>query len=400
MANIYNGNYRIMQEEIEYLLNAIHKTNNIYDKLNLYGACELLIFEYWTNNPDGINYYRKLNHNKSFISEQRNKIQRLNANAFKDFISKKDFYLNFCETFLHGITDIDYLDLSSDKYGVTKINSDDKYDVFVEFLTKYYPDFIELFNYLVTDKRIFNIESFCEDDLQHNYSTGGISIYNPYCLNYYIFVKENPVIGIELTSLAHEFGHICDYENLISIGSKKDYSYYTFKSPFIETISSMMELQFSDFCIDHHIDEKAIKADLQDFYLNIIYHFNELNLICNLPDSILRSDKYKNVSKEKLYKIATENCEIAVDFADFCEPQELNYEYNIEYGYGRLLATYFTYLRKNDPSKYIESFDKFLKLRNGYFPRNFCKQIGTNSEEMSKIVKEEINAKDVKIYIK
>ena len=400
MANIYNGNYEVMKQEIEYLLNSIHKSNDSYDKLNLYSACELLIYSYWSANPDGINYYRQLEHNKAFILEQRNRIKRLESNSLNDFLSKKEFHLDFCERFLKGVSEIEYSDLSSYKYGNTKIAPSDKYALFIEFLENYYPNYIELFNYLVNNGRIFKINSLEEAESNYSYDASGVSIYNPYSLEYYIFVKENKVSGIELASLAHEFGHVCDYENLIDNTSKKDYSYYTFKSPFIETISSMFELEFSDFCINNHLDINATKADLQDFYLNIIYHFSELNLICNLPDYILKSDKYKNISKEKLYKIASESCELAVDCDDFCEPQELNYNYNIEYGYGRFLATYFNYLRKNNPSKFSESFDRFLKIRNGYFPENLYQELGTTIEDMSKIVKEEISSSDIKIYIK
>ena len=400
MSKIYTGDYTVIKNEIEYLLDMIYKSNDKYDSLNLYSSCELLIYEYWCHNPDGIDYYRKLNRFKSFIATQRNKINQLNSNSYNDFISKRDSYLDFSESFLNGVAEIDYIDLDYNLQRKIKFSQEDEYSIFLDFLMQYYSNYIELFSHLIKTKRIFYSQSLDEEDKSDLYDTSGISIFNSYNKDYYIFIKENLSSTSELSALAHEFGHIVDYENLLETNSKKDYSYYTFRSPFIETISSMFELDFCDFCLHNHFETKYINKILQDFYLNTIYHFNELNLLCRLENSILKSDKYRNVSKEKLYSIAKNSCELAVDYDDFCDPCELNHNYNIEYGYGRFLAIFFSYLRKNDSSRFSDSFKKFLILRNNYFPTDLCEQLGTTKEEMTKIFKDEINSKDVKIYIK
>lgn len=400
MSRIYTDNFQVIKNEIEYLLNAIYSCNDKYDKLNLYSACELLIYVYWSYNKEGIDYYRKLNKYKSFILEQRNRIKQINSKYLADFLSKKDFHLDFCEQFLADIREIEYADLEYFLPAGLQYEEEEKYDIFKEFLEKYHPSTIELFDFLVNTGKIFYTSDLSNEDTTNSYDTSGINIFNIYGKDYYLFIKEQASSAIELSSLAHEFGHTVDYENILATNSKKDYSYYTFKSPFVETISSMFEMEFCEFCLDNHIETKYIKNNLQEYYLNIIDHLSELNLICHLPDSIFKCDKYKKVSKEKLYNTAKKSCELAVDFDNFCNPNELNYGYNIEYGYGRFLATYFSYLRKNNPSKYIDNFDNFLKFRNNYFPTDMYQRLGTSIEEMVDIVKEEINSKDVKIYLK
>ena len=94
MTNIYTGDYQVLKNEINYLLDRIYNYNDKYDNLNLYSICELLIYEYWSYNDDGIDYYRRLNRCKSFISQQRNRIKQLNSKSLNDFISKKGVHLD------------------------------------------------------------------------------------------------------------------------------------------------------------------------------------------------------------------------------------------------------------------------------------------------------------------
>ena len=401
MPSIYTDDFSDIRNRINYLLNAIYEDNDKYDKINLYCACELLICEYWRYNADGINYYRKLNKYKNFINKQKMQIKQLNAKFLQDFIDKKDFHLNFCEEFLNDFSELEYIDLGDyvPINGGMQIYEEDEYLIFKEFLTKYHPEFVEMFDYLIKTNKIFLTDNL-NNDIDVGYQSSGINIFNAFDMDYYIFIQEQPSVILQLSSLAHEFGHTIDYMNLIQTHSKKDYSYYTFKSSFIETISCMIEMEFCEYCLDNHLDTKFVKDNLQKFYINILHNINELNLICHLPNNVLKNDKYKKVSKEKLYKIAQDNCELAVDYDEFIEPSELNYNYDLQYGYGRALATYFSYLRKNKPSKYLEAFGNFTKIRHDYIQPNIFEQLQTTSSEMSKIVKEEINSKDVKIYIK
>lgn len=279
------------------------------------------------------------------------------------------------------------------------LDENTKYEIFTDFLKEKHPNLLEYFNNLILEKTIFEIEQLEIEDTKC-YHTGGMNIINPISESYYIFLHKCESDIIELTSLAHEYGHTIDYLNLTSHVTKKDFSYYPFKSIFIETISSLYEKEFLDFAIRNHLDTKHAKSQLQNYYINIIFHFNEMNLLCNLPESILKHDKYKNMPKEKLYSIARSSCDVLTDYEDFPEPSELNLFYNLEYGYGKLLATYFSYLEKNDKDKFYDSINAFLEMRSGYFPKDFYQRLGTNLVELSKIVKEEINSSDVKIKIK
>ena len=176
--------------------------------------------------------------------------------------------------------------------------------------------------------------------------------------------------------------------------------YYSTKSIFIETLSSMYEKDFLDYLIRNSIYKRKAIERITDFYGNMYDELNNIALSCNIPDRLLRREKYKKVTREKLYRMVSEEAELLVPLEEFPLPQSIDVLESLKYGYGEVLATYFLRLKKTDYDKYQDEFSKFMELRTDYFPKNFLEKIGTKQNTLAQTIDEEIMDSPCKIIIK
>lgn len=119
-----------------------------------------------------------------------------------------------------------------------------------------------------------------------------------------------------------------------------------------------------------------------------------------IPSKVLKHNRYMKLTKEELIEEISKEYEVLVDSDEFPEPQDLNFFENLEYGYGRILGTYFSRLKIEDKEKYQEEMSKFLSLRTDYFDKNYLEKIGTNTNKVVELVDRDINLSSAKVKVK
>ena len=198
-----------------------------------------------------------------------------------------------------------------------------------------------------------------------------------------------------MTALVHEIGHVMDFEYL-----GRDSTYYCNKSIFTEVLSHLYEKEFMDYLIENNIYKRKTTNRFMDYYETMRENIIEIALECNIPDNLLKKEKYRGLEKGKLYDKIFEQAELPVQEEEFPVPSTISLIDSLEYGYGIALATYFSGLKKTDRKMYQNEIARFMGLRIDYFPDNFLRELGTTRDFFEKTLDEEIVSAPCKIMIK
>ncbi len=277
---------------------------------------------------------------------------------------------------------IDYLE--SVESGVI-LPEQEMYDIIREFLEKKNMD-----GYL--DDMVKNHRMFYGDSSRFY---AGYMAYNVVSEIPHILIDKD-MNSVELmTTIVHEVGHIKDYDELSRFSNFKVMNDYYMKSIYTEVISKQNEKEFLDFLIKSRIASKDVCCMVEEYYLDITSHLEDLLILTNLDDSLLKREKYRHLSNEDILSQVVGKDTIEWIDQDSIIPLELDLFESLSYGYGGVLATYFESLRKNDPDKYRYCYQNFLRQRADWFSvENFvsfvpdCQNLpDTMIQEMDKDIK-------------
>ena len=144
--------------------------------------------------------------------------------------------------------------------------------------------------------------------------------------------------------LAHEFGHGYDLLRLPEFAGNNlllhDQNYM-----YGEAFSVMFERLFTTYLIDNNIEKDDVKnlslTNLYDIYLNILL----TNILLQLPDEYLVSDKYKSMEMKDILKFSDGLYEAIGDddipsIEEFTDEDSISFRNNFIYGFGGIFSVF------------------------------------------------------------
>ena len=386
---LFTDDINFIEKQINYLKEQIHHGHNLENKSSIIYSLQVLdcISYYLTSKTD---LTKKTCRNKDIVIKVNTRDRKMHNKNIDNFIENKTEHLSLVNSIFNDNKDICIPVL--DEYLEEKFLSDEE---MYEIMNDYFLIKNDLVGYELLKKSVEenNMYMIALD----TFSFSGITFFNTFLNDFRVIIDEATISNsIDLmTTIIHEMGHIIDYTYL-----RNNLVYYSTKSIFIETLSSMYEKDFLDYLIRNSIYKRKAIERITDFYGNMYDDVNNIALSCNIPDNLLRREKYKKVTREKLYRKVSEEAELLVPLEEFPLPQSIDVLESLKYGYGKALATYFLRLKKTDYDEYQDEFSKFMELRTDYFPKNFLEKIGTKQNTLAQTIDEEIMDSPCKIIIK
>ena len=387
---LFIGDKDVIKNDILYLTDIMNHSRNQSESMHIYNLLQTLSYFYSFFDENDYDYFKKSTCNfKSFVSKQNIHFNDKLKKAIKNYVSNKSYHQEFIDALMDN-KEIRY-PVNISLYHNYDLTDEKMYKLLTAFLNDYNHGSIDLLNKLIEEKRVHKTTLYGE--------TRGITVSNHYMNNHHVFISDENDLD-SLIAFAHEFGHVVDANNLLHNFPKKVAYNYFVKSLFLETISSLYEKDFADFLIKEKVYPNATRSYLIDYYHTMYTTFDYAQVTASLPDNLLLQEKYKRISKEKLMSALDSNPDIDIINDDLPYPTELDIFTDLKYGYGKFMATYFSYLRKHDASSFNNQFNKFLSIRPDYFRPDFLEYIGTNRDYAIKIVEEEINSSTSKVIVK
>ena len=332
-------------------------------------------------------YWKRLKTCRNLVVEQIVKTNKLNERFIDEFIKYKSFHYDFISNLFENI-DYEVLDdaVLTDEEEVT-LEEDKMYNLIAEFLTKNSDEeLLDRFNNLIKKHQVYKLNF---KDSKY----AGMNIQSTINRENYIFINGCYDNFEQVVNLVHELGHIKDQEELLNFQSSKNAIYYNFKSSMSEVISSFYEVKFLSFLLDSKLYQKRSTISLVDYDYFILNQLGLLRILSSLDEDILKHENYKRIDKETFYNILIDK-----DNDDFDDRVE-NYDIfnNVNYGYGRLMALYFSYLEETDKEKFIDVYQKFSINKSDYFKPTFFSELGIKEDEIIKGVGQQLNRQSLKI---
>lgn len=377
VLNIFTGDIKILEREIEDLLKLIENTNT--KSPSAYQIAEVMIFFYELLSKKETDYFGTLL--RGDYEEILIKGRRMENRKTQNLIATRGEHEQLLTSLNRFFDTIDRFKITEEKQENSP-NEKEMYEIISDFFKSRNKNAKHLLDYLIKEKRIFKIPE--KEELEKAYN-----LRNLFQNNFYIFLKSGGNMVTMMTSIVHEIGHTMDEVQLLYLGKRKECNYYDRKSSLIEVISTMYEKEFLDFLLEENIDRKYVEQEIEEYYVSFQFYSEQTELLFYLPDEWLRRDRYKGLAKQDFISYLEENYPIIVEQEVIASPSDMDLSNQLCYCYGFALAVYFSYLRRHDYSRYQENFHNFLKLRAGYFPSDFFGKIGTTPQDLSNIVCEE-----------
>lgn len=383
------GNRDIIEKEIKEIINKINHCSDVDEAIILVGSYELLVelYEEYTNKE----YCNdKININNSLFDRAVNRYNNLYSSRVINYIETKNYHLDFSSSIALPLFDslLEYDDIKYKKISleeVTKIVRD--YYLSVEDNKG-----LEIFNSQIKNRRIYNFGS-------KSGNTFGSTICNFSALSSYILLFYKNHFDITTTAtLVHEVEHIKDFMNLTKRKQKLDGFAYEFRSIYPEVLSLKKEKNFLEYLIENNLYKEEAKNLYHKYYIDTFLYLNQLMVLSCFDKEYLEDDKYKKLKKDDIITIFKKK---GLDILESCLVTNFDIDEELVYGYGGVLAVYFSYLEKNDKRRYKKSFKEFMNLRDLEFNTTNLEKIGTNVEELASILRVEARKYgDCKVYKK
>lgn len=381
---LVTGDLRVLEEEAKILMDQLCRNLNLSEAVATISSLDVLSELYYDATGSINKELEKYKKNK-YLYNQVMKKQKIQANQFiENFIINKEFHSLIINDLLYEINQkIDGLE--SIESGVL-LSNQDMYDIMREFLEK--KSMAKYLDDVVKNHRMFYGHS--------SEFYAGYMAYNVVSEIPHILIDKDMNSAQLMTSIVHEVGHIKDYDELSKTSSFKMMNDYYMKSIYTEVISKQSEKQFLEFLIKNQVASKDVCCMIEDYYLDITSHLEDLLILTNLDDSLLRREKYQHLSaREVLDRVVGKDTIEWVD-EDCLIPQKLDLFRSLSYGYGGVLATYFEVLKRNDPDRYQYCYQNFLAKRANWFSVEDFVNFVPDCQGLSDIMIQEMN-KDIKV---
>lgn len=368
---LFSGDIERVKREIIFLKNRYKNDKNI----------QLL-----TNIDDLVDFYEEITEEKypnlyldRLLMKKCDKAynEKINHNI-NNFIKNKKFHQNISREMLSTMDD-DLEDFYEEKEENTKISLKDMHDIVVAFLLTMGKE--NLLSEAIEQKRIFKMGNK-EEPI-------GITIYNSILDSYYISVNKEFNDTVQMVTLIHELGHVFDLKNLM----KKDINNYI-TSIYSEVISLMYEKKFLNFLVNNKINLGDVSSMVCDYYMQGYSFLSEIVVLSELDDKLLVNQKYQNLKENLLLKYL--DGKESLEYFDISDVRYIDLNNSLCYGYGNMIATYFTHLEQEDKDLYEYKYNKFLNMHNKKFNIRDFREIIPDDELLFESMKSEMQ-KDVQI---
>lgn len=352
-------NYNDFLKQIELLAEKIltcTDENKTYIYLKAYKA---LIYLYSLNKKRAIYveeieknaYYKDLDKRKTkeeldladnFFLEEKS--------ALRDIIYKDLFYdVNLLDTFSNS----SFYQKNYKLYN-KKFNSEELYDILVNFLKTENKEMLSILEELIEEKRFYYLKD------KRNIKANALTLFNPIDKKNNILIRKNLVTLNFLEAYIHEIAHVFDARELVAKTDEFETAIYSSRSVLNETISTFYSLDLYEYLLKNSLYKENAIVGLFNTLTAYTLTMDSAYLLCTLEKDEFVQVKDTFPTKGTLLKIIQEKNSDMVN--DNISPKYLKEEIDIsetlQYAYGYLLSK--TLLKDKS------NLAKFLRIRNNF----------------------------------
>lgn len=370
-------NYEPLREQIDYIGNHMLDCKSSIEAVAYLTTYRTFVAAYYFCTGE-IYQDKKLNRNRQVGCTGHMKKNELFRKYHQNFLDNKSFHKEMFSSFpsLFAILD-DYLE--SDHYI-------DLFQTYQKPFDEKKGEDIDILNQFFLEKDVVLKDIF--EDLQRQgsiYLSPNVSFLENRPMTFLnsvenkvsLFIPPSAVCDVSfLVGLVHELGHVRDFFDLSSRGTKKVLQMYPDKSIFTEVLSVEHEMDFCRFLIDNDIHKTAAQTRLAYFYDCYFDGLIDAVLHCSIPDDchlLVDSDDFTRKEVASLIESETNNLDSWDDtlISDRFE--------SLQYSYGFLLAPLF--------SNHPQIREQFLTFRHDSFDPLALTSIGVTPENVAQEAK-------------
>lgn len=364
------GSEKEILEELDFCLKCLNEEKERDVRFALYNYIQNLLR---VLREIGSNYtMRKSDIFKDLKMYQKfQKQEKLYKKMFNDnFCFYKDFFADYLNDILVRTESLFYKYIEDNEYSLENDEFSEKefLDIFCDFCNKLGIGY--LFDNVVDGK----ILSFDRKITDGNYL--GLMIHNPLNGNSHILVDDFSYNIDSMFTLAHEMGHVYDVSFFDSKLNVSKYNDYMYKSLNVEVLSKLFEKLLLDYLIDNNIKKNVVIDKLIDSFIVEHDYVYSLYVLSLLDDRYIDSDRYLDISKDRLFDLVSKYFEDKKEVYDTIKNNDFLLIDNAVYAYGEIISLFLEDDVRDCSLSNSFLFNKFMDERFLEFSYNFMESNG------------------------
>lgn len=370
------GSEKEILEELDFCLKCLNEEKERDVRFALYNYIQNLLR---VLREIGSNYtMRKSDIFKDLKMYQKfQKQEKLYKKMFNDnFCFYKDFFADYLNDILVRTEPLFYKYIEDNEYSLENDELSEKefLDIFCGFCNKLGIGY--LFDNVVDGK----ILSFDRKITDGNYL--GLMIHNPLNGKSHILVDEFSYNIDSMFTLAHEMGHVYDVSFFDSKLNVSKYNDYMYKSLNVEVLSKLFEKLLLDYLINNNIKKNVVIDKLIDSFIVEHDYIYSLYVLSLLDDRYIDSDRYLDISKDRLFDLVSKYFEDKKEVYDTIKNNDFLLIDNAVYAYGEIISLFLEddvrdcslsnsfLFNKFMDERFLEFSDSFMET-NGFSPSKY-----------------------------
>lgn len=364
------GSEKEILEELDFCLKCLNEEKERDVRFALYNYIQNLLR---VLREIGSNYtMRKSDIFKDLKMYQKfQKQEKLYKKMFNDnFCFYKDFFADYLNDILVRTEPLFYKYIEDNEYSLENDELSEKefLDIFFGFCNKLGIGY--LFDNVVDGK----ILSFDRKITDGNYL--GLMIHNPLNGKSHILVDDFSYNIDSMFTLAHEMGHVYDVSFFDSKLNVSKYNDYMYKSLNVEVLSKLFEKLLLDYLIDNNIKKNVVIDKLIDSFIVEHDYIYSLYVLSLLDDRYIDSDRYLDISKDRLFDLVSKYFEDKKEVYDTIKNNDFLLIDNAVYAYGEIISLFLEDDVRDCSLSNSFLFNKFMDERFLEFSYNFMESNG------------------------
>lgn len=364
------GSEKEILEELDFCLKCLNEEKERDVRFALYNYIQNLLR---VLREIGSNYtMRKSDIFKDLKMYQKfQKQEKLYKKMFNDnFCFYKDFFADYLNDILVRTESLFYKYIEDNEYSLENDEFSEKefLDIFFGFCNKLGIGY--LFDNVVDGK----ILSFDRKITDGNYL--GLMIHNPLNGKSHILVDDFSYNIDSMFTLAHEMGHVYDVSFFDSKLNVSKYNDYMYKSLNVEVLSKLFEKLLLDYLIDNNIKKNVVIDKLIDSFIVEHDYIYSLYVLSLLDDRYIDSDRYSDISKDRLFDLVSKYFEDKKEVYDTIKNNDFLLIDNAVYAYGEIISLFLEDDVRDCSLSNSFLFNKFMDERFLEFSYNFMESNG------------------------
>lgn len=364
------GSEKEILEELDFCLKCLNEEKERDVRFALYNYIQNLLR---VLREIGSNYtMRKSDIFKDLKMYQKfQKQEKLYKKMFNDnFCFYKDFFADYLNDILVRTEPLFYKYIEDNEYSLENDELSEKefLDIFCDFCNKLGIGY--LFDNVV-DGKILDFDRKITDG---NYL--GLMIHNPLNGKSHILVDDFSYNIDSMFTLAHEMGHVYDVSFFDSKLNVSKYNDYMYKSLNVEVLSKLFEKLLLDYLINNNIKKNVVIDKLIDSFIVEHDYIYSLYVLSLLDDRYIDSDRYLDISKDRLFDLVSKYFEDKKEVYDTIKNNDFLLIDNAVYAYGEIISLFLEDDVRDCSLSNSFLFNKFMDERFLEFSYNFMESNG------------------------